>query len=109
MYKFTKVLPEYLSTALTAKITDEETPHDWSEEILIYLALAYRAARRLEKTREELFTFENRKLIFPALERVWRETLHIRLNQPAEDFENSSSPVKLTRFGHIEEHDSHLD
>lgn len=80
--------------------TDLETDRDWSEELLIALALAYHAVEQLEKT--EPLNHQGRVIVKPALDRAWREALFVRLHLSTKPPENSKRKFTLTRFGNIE-------
>jgi len=83
------------------KETDLETDRDWSEELLIYLALAYHAFKQLEKT--EPLNHQGRAIVKPSLDRAWREALFVRLHLSTKPSEhNSKRKFTLTRFGNIE-------
>lgn len=74
---------------------------DWSEEILIYIALAIYAYDQLKDVEDT--TFQNRELIRPSLERAWREALWLRQRLTSDLDQKGVRDFKLTRFGNVEE------
>lgn len=92
--------PENLYKTLEKQF-DLGEPRDWSEETLIYLALASYCVERLKRTTAVDMTQFNRELVVPSINRAWREMAYIRSLQNPEDFKDSRSCVKLTRFGNI--------
>lgn len=84
-----------------AKDEDLESDRDWSEETLIFIALAIHAYDQLKDKEDTIF--HNRELIRPALERAWREALWLRQRLQSDIVEESRRTFRLTRFGNIEE------
>ena len=98
--------PEYLYKTLEQVFPElsADDSADWSQKILMFLALAHYAANRLKTlSNKTALTFSNRELIIPSLERSWREALHVRLHLP--DLGEPQDKVSLTRFGHIDKAD----
>jgi hypothetical protein len=85
---------------------------DNSQDCLLFLALAYAAARRLEETYEEELPNNLKNIISNSVWRAYREALHVRVKLPLDELKKNNSPLwkfKLTRFGEIEKRDTYLD
>jgi hypothetical protein len=65
---------ETLSRTCLQGLPESEDP---SHDALIALALAYRAAKRLEEKGADL-ELGGRPLIIPSIERAYREVMHVR-------------------------------
>lgn len=66
-----------INAILTAAGTGHQDTSDPSQDLLIYLALAYNAARRLTSLAGEQ-KLGNQVLLFPSIQRAFREASHIR-------------------------------
>ena len=72
---------------------------DPSQNLLIYLALAFAALSELKDMGADL-EFSGRPLVRPALERAYREALEVRRRLPAEHLDTGV----VTRFGRYNGH-----
>ncbi len=94
--------PGYIARVL-GRFQDIDSVRDWSEEILMFLALAYNAAQRLKDEQgSAALELTNVALISPSIERAFRETLYVRRRQSEEYFSSGNWPIKLSRDGDIE-------
>ena len=84
--------------AILAKILADRylQSEDPSQDVIIHLALAFAAVKRLEEKGADL-EFRGQHLISPAIERAYREALHVRLNQPVEMLD----VTLISRYGRV--------
>jgi hypothetical protein len=84
-----------------SKEYDLVSDRDWSEETLIFVALALHAYDQLKNVEDT--TFQNRELMRPSLDRAWREALWLRQRLTSDLDKKGTRNFRLTRFGNVEE------
>lgn len=75
---------------------DSTLGKDISLDIAVHLAKAWLAMQELKKSGADI-TFQDRELVFPYLERAWRDLIKIRSGLPADSLDVKD----LSRYGRI--------